>query len=205
MAGRKLTLIDDNGQFAGFDSGCIRFIGIDVEIKRKIGRNAGNDVIERQRALAGRSDLQHLLVLNAPFLGVGRMEVDMAGGNDHAFLNGHFTCRANDSDARSALNIARFANRGLNAERKSIRAGHFQLSCFSRRSKNSDFIEFPFRTEYCERFLCSELSRLGKIFHYMQFVSGAEQDLDMLLGHVDVTGRNTNRNLFHDNSSTFQF
>lgn len=96
--------------------------------------DARNHIFKDNATISAYANPKLCFVLNAPFLGIQSMEMDMASRHNNPLLQFYFACRPFNLNAWCAFDIARFPNWRVDSERKCVRARHFQLRSRARRA-----------------------------------------------------------------------
>jgi hypothetical protein len=74
-------------------AGRVCFVGVDVEVERKAGIHANDDVAERRLALTTDRDSNHVAIADAKRARVIRARMQMPVGEDHTMIDGDIAAR----------------------------------------------------------------------------------------------------------------
>ena len=121
--------------------GGVALIGIDVHGKRELGGDADDGIAEDGGTAIGLDDDEDVLaILNVELLGVFGGHMDMALGDDRAFFEKEATAvfGVDQGDGGAALDVAREADRGFDAEGASIGGADFDLIQIPKRSEDGN-------------------------------------------------------------------
>ena len=177
--------------------GGVAFVGVDVHREGKRGGNADDGVPEDGLATALSLDVDRddVAVFDAEGFRVFRGHVDVALGDDDAFLKVDFARGTLEGAAAGTGDVAGFADGGGDAEGTGIREAQLDLVGFADRAEDR---EGGGRTGAVRVFLVvakhrhlvgrSVLAGLGKHFANGEFVAFPEENLERFLRDVDVTG-----------------
>lgn len=185
----------------------ICFIGIDVHSKRKLGRNAANDVAEHEASSVGLDlNAYNILIVNALLFCICGCHVDVTLCNDHAAIDHNFTCRTNELAGGGAFNVAAFANGSSNSERSCIGERNLDLTCRTGGSENGNVGDGFLRADNVYSFFTSKLTGLREHLLNGELVPLTEKNINVLLCEMNMTCGGFNEDLLcHDYILTFLY
>ena len=170
-------------------AGSIGFIGIQVAGGAGRGGNTADDIIEHQAAAIGINfQPDDLLILNAELLAILRGEVDVALGDDNAFLQFDLALGANQTAAGGTGQVTGFPHEGGDADGTGVGHGKLDLGLLADGAENRNHSHGLFGADDLDFFIGGKLAGLGKRFFEGQLEALAEQGLQILLGKVQMTG-----------------
>ena len=153
------------------------------------GGNTADDIIEHQTAAIGINfQPDDLLILNAELLAILRGEVDVALGDDNAFLQFDLALGANQTAAGGTGQVTGFPHEGGDADGTGVGHGKLDLGLLADGAENRDHSHGLFGADDLDFFIGGKLAGLGKRFFEGQLEALAEQGLQILLGKVQMTG-----------------
>ena len=192
-------LFDEFAHGAVHGAGGVALIRIDMHGQRELFAHADHHIAESQRAaVCFHLDGNHVLVLDAEFVGVGRRHMDVALRGDHALGHLDFTAGADQFARAGTGDITGLTDRRGNADGPGVRQGQLHLGCGTDRPENADALQGVLRSDDIHLLLAGKLSGLRQPALDGQLMAGAEQGFQVFLGYVNMAGRGFHNKLFHD-------
>src|SRR2546423_3933227 len=181
---------------AGLYVGGVSFIGVDVHGEFKTRIYSHQHVSKNQFAVSRDTHPHERLIADSVTKRVLRAHVNMPQRANDAVINLDAAGGTLKRAAGRVRNIAAFTDRRMNAELELLGHRDLHLRIFPRGPKNADTLNTTFRSDDRELLLTCILPGLREIGVLGELMSFAEQSLDMLLGEMNMMGRDLDEKRF---------
>ena len=151
--------------------------------------------VQRAGARTLHHEADHVAVLHAEGLGFVRSQVQVALRHDDPAGDGHAPVTVCQRTAGAALQIARHADRGLQAQLHRVGEGQLDLRFLAGRTYHTQGHFALFGLDG-HALVAGELAGLGQVFLVGEGCAFAKQSFQIRLGHMDVMGGSFNH-YFH--------
>ena len=173
----------------GLEIAGVAFIGVNVDLQFEAFVHAGQHPVESDAAIAADFELHHVTVLHPVKISIGRAEVRMTQGANHAIRHLEKSVRTHKHGAGRAFDVARGAQRNIKAQGDSVRVG--QLNLIERTARTQDTEIGNHSTAWADEghgFLRGELPFLIKPLVDLQLVAFSEKRVHRVLGKMAMPG-----------------
>ncbi|MPM55325.1 hypothetical protein SDC9_102119 [bioreactor metagenome] len=182
------VLLDDLASDGTGNAGGVGFVGIDMHGLFILGRDTADALIENDAAGAFDFDRDNLLVLDAKFLGLFGLKVNVTLCDHDALGDVDLSGRPYELAAGGTGNIARLTHRGGDAKRTGIGEADFNLSLGTLRSQNGH-LELAFGANDGDLLLAGKLPRLRKVLLICELMASTVQRIEICPGDMQMTRR----------------